>query len=183
MKRIIWCVAVIFLFGGCAEYPNGAVVKREKVLVFTNFGLRLPGFRLTEDGVHEYRFKRVRFHDGKAGIRFHLTLHSSEVEFETLDAIATVEIWEVGNVDSLVYRQSGPLNDILSEGQPAWWPDAYDRQSPRTHFAGHEGFTAFHMAHLSGWKEYRLKVVVTNLATSDALERATASVELVSTSK
>lgn len=183
MKRITWCVAAILLWGGCAEYPNGAVVTREKVLVFTNFGLRMPGFRLAEDSVHEYRFKRVRFHDGKVSVVFHLTLYSSEAKFEALDTVATVEIWEVGNVDSLVYRQSGPLNDILSKDEPAWWPHAYDRQSPRTHFAGHEGFTASHMAHLSGWKEYRLKVVVTNLETSDALQRATASVELASTSK
>ena len=183
MKQIAWCIASILLLCGCAEYPNGTVVKRERFGgIFTNFGMRLPGFQLAENSVHEYRFNRVRFHNGQAGVRFEFTSWS-DVGFDTLDTVVTVEIWEVGNNDSLVYRQSGPLNDILAEDEPAWWPPAYDRQSPRTHFGGDEEFAAGHTAHLSGWKEYRLKVVVTHPETSNALQGATACVELVSTSK
>ena len=183
MKRIAWCIAAILLCGGCSEYPNGTVVKRERFGgIFANFGMRLQGFQLANNSVHEYRFKRVRFHDGLAGVRFQFTSWS-DVEFATLDTVATVEIWEVGNNDSLVYRQSGPLNDILSEDKPAWWPHAYDRQDPRTYFGGDEEFVAGAMARLSGWKEYRLKVVVTHPETNHALQGATASVELTSTSK
>lgn len=99
-KRILLSVAGLLLCGACAEYPEGADVRRERFgWIFTNFGVAMPSFELSEDSVHEYRFKRVSFHGGEAIVRFIAYLPSS-VAYETLDTVVTVEIWEIGKGNS-----------------------------------------------------------------------------------
>ena len=189
MKRILFSVAGLLLCGACAEYPDGADVKRERFgIVFSNFSVAMPKFELSEDSVHEYRFKRVSFHGGEAIVRFIAHLPSS-VAYKTLDTVVTVAIWEVGKADSLVYRYSAPLNGIFAENEETQmnaWHVAYSSfyaDKARTHLGGEEWFTAEDFAELSSWKEYRLKVTVAHPEVNNALSEASAFVQLDSTSK
>ncbi len=175
--------------GACADYPDGAFVTRERFgWIFTNFNVDMPSFDLSEDSAHEYRFNRVSFHRGRAIVYFLLQLPSS-VEFETLDTVVTIEIWEVRDEDSLAYRHSGPLNGILSEDKETRktaWNLAYSGLhlgTARSHLGGEETFVTDGLAKLSSWKEYRLKVIVAHPEINNALSEANAFVRLSSTSK
>ena len=185
-KRILLSVAGLLLCGACAEYPDGADVRRERFgWIFTNFSVDMPSFELSEDSVQEYRFNRVSFHGGDAIVYFVVYL-PSPVSIVSLDTIVTIEIFDVRNEDSLVYRHSAPLNAILSEDKGtrrnAWDLAYFDSRNPRTHLDGEEFFVADDFAELSRWKEYRLKVAVAH-STANALGRAKALVRLASTSK
>ena len=186
-KRILLSVAGLLLCGACAEYPEGADVRRERFgWIFTNFSVDMPSFKLSEDGVHEYRFSRVSFHGGEAIVYFVVHV-PSPVAIESLDTIVTIEIFDVRSEDYLVYRNSDPLNVILSraKGTPrnAWELSGFDRRNPRTHLDGEEFFVADDFAELPRWKDYRLKVVVAHPEVNDALSDASAFVRLSSTSK
>ena len=188
-KRILLSVAGLLMCGACADYPDGAFVTRERFgWIFTNFTVDMSSFDLSEDSAHEYRFNRVSFHRGKAIVYFLLQLPSS-VEFETLDTVVTIEIWEVGDEDSLAYRHSGPLNGILSEDKETRrtaWDLAYSGLgygAARSHLGGKEFFVADGLAELSSWKEYRMKVVVAHPEVNNALSEASAFVRLSSTTK
>lgn len=108
---------------------------------------------------------------------------------ETLDTVVTVEIWEVGDEDSLVYRQSGPLNGRLSEDQEisqfAWDLAFFHWRNPRTCLGGEENFVGDALAELPwSWRtEYRVKVVVAHPKVNDALHGTEVFVRLSSTSK
>ena len=188
MKRTVMCAAGLLFCGACAEYPDGAVVERERFGIFTVFRLKMPSFKLAENGVHEYRFKRVSFHEGTAVVRFVTQLPSS-VEFETLDTMVTVEIWRVGNGDFLVYRHSARLNGILSDNrdrESSWRLAGFDWRNPRTHLDGRETFIARGgLADVPrSWRaEYRLKVVVAHPGVNNVLNGAEAFVQLSSSSK
>ncbi len=182
-------VAGLLMCGACAEYPEGADVSRERFgWIFTNFNVDMPSFDLSEDSVHEYGFKRVSFHGGEAGVGFEVYLPSS-VAYETLDTVVTVEIWEVGNGDSLAFRYSAPLNGIFSDNEEtresAWHLSlsSFYAEKARTQLGGEEYFSSVQYAELSRWKEYRLKVIVAHPEVNDALSEASAFVRLGSTSK
>ena len=191
MKRILLSVAGLLICGACAEYPDGADVSRERFgIIFSNFRVDMPRFKLSEDSVHEYRFKRVSFHGGEAIVHFIAYLPSS-VAYESLETVVTVEIWEVGNGDSLVYRYSAPLNGIFSEDeetQKSAWHVAYSSfysEKARTHLGGKEWFTADAFAELPwSWRnEYHMRVVAAHPQVNNALREAEAFVRLSSTSK
>ena len=190
MKRIVLCVTGLLLCGACEEYPDGAVVERERFGgIFSNVRLKMPEFELAEDSVHEYRFKNVSFHRGTAIVSL-VTHLPDPVVFETLDTMVTIEIRRVGNKDSLVYRHSAPLNGILYEDKRRKWDSAWDLnrfdwRNPRTHLEGKEIFYAAGFAEVPrSWQtEYRLKIVVAHFGVNNVLDGARAFVRLSSSSK
>ena len=186
-KRTLLSVAGLLMCGACAEYPEGADVSRERFgWIFTNFNVDMPSFELSEDSVQEYGFRRVSFHGGEAIVRF-ITYLPSPVVIESLDMVVTIEIIDVDNEDSLVYRHSAPLNAILSEDKGtrrnAWDLAHFNWRNPRTHLGGEEVFVSHDFAELSSWKEYGMKVVVAHPEVNNALSEASAFVRLSSTSK
>lgn len=116
----IWLILVLLLWlAGCAEYPEGASYKKEGV-IFTSYQLDMPWVDISNNAEYEFEFKNIKFNKklDVDNVVVALNIRSDDAFLlEELHHVVTLEIWEIGQKDKLIYRQSSALNAMYSDNE------------------------------------------------------------------